>query len=120
MTFGVRTYLSGIFEADITQGSVVCVYTVQEIKTKFDNEVLIKCFSGESTWGSPSWQCGDRKMCPRLISVRNNLTGVQFSDLANNVILLGLPDDLRNQMTSILSAVKTGIRATLALATSRW
>lgn len=120
MTFGVRTYLSGIFEADITQGSVVCVYTVQEIKTKFDNEVLTKCFTGESTWGSPSWQCGDRKMCQQLTSVRYNLTGVQFSDLANNVTLLGLPDDLRNQMTSILSAVKTSVRATLALATCRW
>lgn len=76
MTFGVTTYISGIFEADITQGSVVCIYTVQEIKAKFDNEVLTKCFTGESTWGSPSWQCGDRMMCPQLKSVRYNLTGV--------------------------------------------
>ncbi|XP_052081048.1 hepatocyte growth factor receptor-like isoform X4 [Mytilus californianus] len=57
MTFGIRAYNVDNIQADNTQGSVVCVYTIDEMIRKFASEVLTKCFKGLPTWGTPSWHC---------------------------------------------------------------
>ncbi|XP_071126132.1 hepatocyte growth factor receptor-like [Mytilus edulis] len=63
MTFGIRAHNVDNIQADNTQCSVICVYTLDEIIKKFKSEVLTKCFKGTPTWGTPSWQC-NIKACP--------------------------------------------------------
>ncbi|CAG2250845.1 HGFR [Mytilus edulis] len=57
MTFGIRAYHVDNIQADNTQGSVICVFSIDEMIRKFASEVLTKCFKGTPTWGTPSWHC---------------------------------------------------------------
>ncbi|VDH96957.1 proto-oncogene tyrosine-protein kinase Met [Mytilus galloprovincialis] len=57
MTFGIRAYHVNNIQADNTQGSVICVFSIDEMIRKFESEVLTKCFKGTPTWGTPSWHC---------------------------------------------------------------
>ncbi|XP_063442523.1 macrophage-stimulating protein receptor-like [Mytilus trossulus] len=68
MTFGKRAYNVDHIQADNTQGSVVCVYPIDEMIKKFVNEVLVKCFKGTPTWRTPSWQC-NIKACPMATAI---------------------------------------------------
>ncbi|XP_076112122.1 hepatocyte growth factor receptor-like [Mytilus galloprovincialis] len=57
MTFGIRAYHVDNIQADNTQGSVICVFSIYEMIRKFASKVLTKCFKGTPTWGTPSWHC---------------------------------------------------------------
>ncbi|XP_071126109.1 hepatocyte growth factor receptor-like isoform X2 [Mytilus edulis] len=57
MTFGIRAYHVDNIQADNTQGSVICVFSIDEMIRTFASEVLTKCFKGTPTWGTPSWHC---------------------------------------------------------------
>ncbi|CAC5415511.1 MET [Mytilus coruscus] len=72
MTFGVRAYNVDNIQADSTQGSVICVFTIDKMIKKFASEVLTKCFKGTQTWGTPSWQCNSTA-CP-VASAKEKLT----------------------------------------------
>lgn len=69
MTFGVSGHHLGLFEADIHQGSVLCTYNISQLITKFNSEVLTKCYHGSHSHSSPSWQCDDKSCTPEGVSV---------------------------------------------------
>ncbi|XP_052081094.1 hepatocyte growth factor receptor-like [Mytilus californianus] len=89
MTFGVRAYNVDNIQADSTQGSVICVFQIDEIKMKFDREVLSKCFANTPKWGTPSWHC-ESTTCSAASNYEDHKTGDLVSSCTQRKMEFGI------------------------------
>ncbi|VDI82559.1 proto-oncogene tyrosine-protein kinase Met [Mytilus galloprovincialis] len=88
MTFGVSAYNVHNIQADNTQGSVICVFQIDEIKGKFDREVLSKCFANTPTGRTPSWHC-QSATCASASDYEEHKTGALISSCSQRKMEFG-------------------------------